>query len=164
MRMSQSLGAQRRQPCFPQIDLTFRGLLNEKRPPFIVLFSHQTTSYSQIFFTHPSYVPSPSIFHNFPTGCPNPCCGENCEMVRFPRNGPESAAVLPLKFFRNASKQILCNWLECNICFNPSEDTENSTAKVPSPLTCSKCKLVSYCSAEHQKLDWDEHRRICVKI
>lgn len=28
---------------------------------------------------------------------------------------------------------------------------------------CGKCKLVKYCSAEHQRRDWDEHRRLCAK-
>jgi len=28
---------------------------------------------------------------------------------------------------------------------------------------CSKCKLVKYCSPEHHRRDWEEHRRVSVK-
>lgn len=42
--------------------LLFRAILYKRRPPFIVLFSHQTTSYSQIFFSHPLFVPAADIF------------------------------------------------------------------------------------------------------
>jgi MYND finger len=26
---------------------------------------------------------------------------------------------------------------------------------------CARCKAVSYCSREHQKLDWGEHKAVC---
>jgi len=47
------------------------------------------------------------------------------------------------------------------------DDNENGdTPKPPRPTgqLCSKCKLVKYCSPEHQKLDWEEHRRVCIKM
>lgn len=181
MRLSHTLVRQRRTPCFPQIDLTFRAILHEKRPRFLVLFSHQTTSYSQIFFTHASYVPDEDVFYDYPTGCPNPCCTDDCEMIRFPRRGQETASVLDIKrkgrFKRVKSKQM-CNWIDCDVCFsqeavaNTSGSSEGSEISVDSQAsvegrivgqTCSKCKLVKYCSPEHQRKDWDEHRRVCVK-
>ena len=33
-----------------------------------------------------------SIFFDFPSGCPNPCCTEDCEMIRFPGHGLDSVA------------------------------------------------------------------------
>ena len=30
-------------------------------------------------------------------------------------------------------------------------------------LVCSRCKLVKYCSADHQRRDWEEHKRVCAK-
>jgi len=180
MRLSHTLNHQRRTPCFPQIDLAFRAILHERRPPFIILFSHQTTSYSQIFFTHPLYVPTADIFFDFPSGCPNPCCTEDCEMIRFPRRGLEGAAVLPLKrgrshHFRRVRARDMCNWIDCDVCFteegiaegsessHTSGDTEGGTIQPLRGQMCSKCKLVKYCSAGHQRKDWEEHRRVCVK-
>ncbi|KAA1469601.1 hypothetical protein DENSPDRAFT_835238 [Dentipellis sp. KUC8613] len=200
MRLTHTLNRQRRTPCFPQIDLAFRAILHDRRPPFLILFSHQTTSYSQIFFTHPLYVPSPSIFHDFPSGCPNPCCTEDCEMIRFPRKGVEGAAVLPIKrgsrsrgyrFARVRGKEM-CNWIDCDVAFGSddgqsgtegSESSRSAEGEEPEERSvgrgscgsaggggsgvrgqvCSKCKLVKYCSAEHQRKDWDEHRRVCVR-
>src|ERR1700753_3711910 len=97
MRLTHALARHRRLPCFPQIDLTFRAILREHTPPFIILFSHQTTSYSQIFFTHPAFVPAEEIYYDFPSGCPNPSCTEDCEMIRFPRWGQDGATILDLK-------------------------------------------------------------------
>ena len=184
MRLSHTLLRQRRTPCFPQIDLTLRAILYEKRPRFVVLFSHQTTSYSQIFFTHPSYVPDEDVFYDYPTGCPNPCCTDDCEMIRFPRKGPEAASILQIKTkgrHKRFKARDMCNWIDCNVSFGEvpaqpisadgssdgSEISVESAApevKLVNGQLCSKCKLVKYCSSEHQKKDWDEHRRVCVKM
>ncbi|KIY71989.1 hypothetical protein CYLTODRAFT_418367 [Cylindrobasidium torrendii FP15055 ss-10] len=172
MRISHTLGPHRRTPCFPQIDLTLRAILFEKRPRFIVLFSNQTTPYSQILFTHNCFVPDEEIFYDYPTGCPNPCCTEDCEMIRFPRRGLDTASVLKIKRGGRFRSRQMCNWIECQVCFDEetvasssSESSETSTIE-PSRTTaqvCSKCKLVQYCCLDHQKKDWDEHRRVCVK-
>ena len=199
MQLNFALDRQRRTPCFPQIDLTLRAILYEKRPPFIVLFSHQTMSYSQILFASPLFVPSKEIYHDFPSGCPNPGCVDNCcELIRFPKQGSELAAVLSLsshthkkkvryQYGRRARAKEMCNWVDCEVCFEGatsvhaggtsegssdgsvagSEGGEGASDEyhVPKPtgLVCSRCKLVKYCSPHHQKLDWDEHRRVCVK-
>lgn len=175
MRLSHTLLRQRRTPCFPQIDLILRAILYEKRPRFVVLFSHQTTSYSQIFFTHPAFVPDEDIFHDYPTGCPNPYCADDCEMIRFPRRGPEAASILQIKTkgrHKRFKARYMCNWIECDVSFREipvqaSDINVEMTApevKVVDGKLCSKCKLVKYCSPDHQKNDWDEHRRVCVKI
>ncbi|KAI1793381.1 hypothetical protein LXA43DRAFT_1002272 [Ganoderma leucocontextum] len=184
----------RRTPCFPQIDLTLRAILHEKRPPFIVLFSHQTMSYSQILFAHPTFVPSKDMYHDFPSGCPNPGCTDNCcELVRFPKQGPENAAVLcPMtksarrkirhRYGKKARPKEMCNWIECDACFaddptpagsvsegssegsiEGSEASEEKGERAFAGLVCSRCKLVKYCSTAHQKLDWEEHKRVCAK-
>ena len=180
MRLTHTLHRQRRNPCFPQIDLTLRAILYEKRPPFIILFSHQTTSYSQILFTNPLFVPAEDIFYDFPSGCPNPCCTDDCEMIRFPRRGIDGAAVLAIKRNGRDGSRVkardMCNWIDCDVCFNEEqtqtmESSEGSQSSLESAdsltkvsgQTCSKCKLVKYCSPEHQKKDWDEHRRVCAK-
>ncbi|TFK17072.1 hypothetical protein FA15DRAFT_676323 [Coprinopsis marcescibilis] len=218
MRLSHTLLRQRRTPCFPQIDLTLRAILYEKRPRFLVLFSHQTTSYSQIFFTHPSYVPDEEIFYDYPTGCPNPCCTDDCEMIRFPRRGLETAPVLQIKLGAKEGRRKrikvrpkeMCNWIDCDICFGeevprssssssadssssrsssggsscsdgsddgnitittttstttspPPTDSTVTTKKINFGQVCSKCKLVKYCSPEHQRMDWEEHKRMCVR-
>ncbi|KAJ7069491.1 hypothetical protein C8F01DRAFT_1112943 [Mycena amicta] len=185
MRISHTLARQRRTPCFPQIDLTFRALLYEKRPPFIVLFSNQPTSYSQILFTHPSYVPSADLFFDYPTGCLNPCCTDDCEIIRFPRRGAENAQVLDIKRGGRYGKRVkprqMCNWIDCDVSFDSEGyaiekrltdgSTEGSESSVDSATarekivtkTCSKCRLVKYCSLDHQRKDWEEHKRVCVK-
>ncbi|EIW81204.1 hypothetical protein CONPUDRAFT_165415 [Coniophora puteana RWD-64-598 SS2] len=181
MRLSHTLLKQRRTPCFPQIDIAFRSILYEKKPPFIILFSHQTTSYSQILFTHPLFVPCEDIFFDFPSGCPNPCCNDDCEMIRFPRRGVEGAAILSLKRGRGWGKKVkakeMCNWIDCDVCFSEeiahsnssSEGSQTSGESVDTSLSgsnglvCSKCRLVKYCCADHQRKDWEEHRRVCAK-
>lgn len=181
MRISHTLVRQRRTPCFPQIDLTLRAILYEKQPRFLVLFSHQTTSYSQILFTHASYVPDEDIFYDYPTGCPNPCCTDDCEMIRFPRAGLATASVLQVKRGGKYGKRVkakqMCNWIDCDVCFSedPVPSSSGSERSSESSLDtkpdkrvagqiCSKCRLVKYCSLEHQRKDWDEHKRVCVKM
>mmetsp|Transcript_1630 Transcript_1630/g.1779 ORF Transcript_1630/g.1779 Transcript_1630/m.1779 type:complete len:207 (+) Transcript_1630:120-740(+) len=34
---------------------------------------------------------------------------------------------------------------------------------VPKASKCGRCKLISYCSIEHQKQDWHQHRKHCKK-
>ncbi|KAG5729679.1 hypothetical protein E4T56_gene1921 [Termitomyces sp. T112] len=179
MRLTHTLLRQRRTPCFPQIDLVVRALLYEKQPRFFVLFSHHGTSYSQIFFTHTSYVPDADIFYDLPTGCPNPCCNDDCEMIRFPRRGLETATVLNIwgkGRRRKIQTRSMCNWVDCNVLF-ANEDSGSTTGSGSdisvrssdsgddriTGQTCSKCKLVKYCSVDHQRKDWEEHRRVCVK-
>lgn len=171
-RISHLLSAKGRHPCLPQIDITFRAILHEKKPPFIILFSHQTSSYSQIFFAHSAYVPDENIFHNFPAGCPNPECGDDCEMIRFPRDGVTSAVVLSSKKSvesqRMGNKRRMCNWIECDNCFSEDAGGRNSDEEASKIVTvpemkCGRCKLVSYCSAAHQLLDFEEHKRFCVR-
>lgn len=62
-------------PAFPGWTSS-SAILYERHPLFIVLFSYQTTSYLQVFFTHPLFVPTANIF-DIPLGCPNPCCMED---------------------------------------------------------------------------------------
>lgn len=197
IQLSSTLDRNRRTPCFPQIDLTLRAILHEKRPPFIVLFSHQTMSYSQILFANPHFVPSHDVYHDFPSGCPNPGCTDNCcELIRFPKHGPATAAVLctstkktktkkmRYRYGRRARRKEMCNWIDCDVCFSDDPpptgegssegSSEGSEAGAEygggagartsyAGLVCSRCKLVKYCSADHQRLDWDEHRRVCAK-
>ncbi|KZT73745.1 hypothetical protein DAEQUDRAFT_721203 [Daedalea quercina L-15889] len=190
MNLTHILDRNRRTPCFPQIDLTLRAILFEKRPPFVILFSHQTMSYSQILFANSLFVPSKDVYFDFPSGCPNPGCTDNCcELIRFPKKGLEIAAVLcdkrkvRYRYGRRAKPRELCNWIDCQICFDEavssahmqeggsegsvagsSEGSEGSVYEARfAGLICSRCKLVKYCSPDHQKLDWEEHRRVCVK-
>ena len=187
MQLTHALARHRRTPCFPQIDLTFRAVLQEHTPPFIILFSHQTTSYSQIVFTHPAFVPAEEIFYDFPSGCPNPSCTEDCEMIRFPRWGPDGATILDLKRGgRNGARKIklrdMCNWIDCDVHFDDDGETRlqgigegssdgsvedggggEAELKKNSGLVCSKCRLVKYCSLDCQRSDWMEHRRVCSK-
>ena len=104
-------------------------------------------------------------------------------MIRFPRHGLDGAAVLPLKrgrkrgTFRRVRAREMCNWIDCDVAFTENapvgEGSECSSTsgkgsadtgrQVVRGQVCSKCKLVKYCSAEHQRKDWEEHRRLCVK-
>ncbi|KAF8895641.1 hypothetical protein BD779DRAFT_1434288 [Infundibulicybe gibba] len=181
MRLSHTLVRQQRTPCFPQIDLTLRAILHEKQPRFLILFSHQTASYSQIFFTDPAFVPDEDIFYDYPNGCPNLCCTDDCEMIRFPRQGPTHASVLNIKRTgrrKNFRAKEMCNWIDCDLCFfedwvrkpgssssesGSVDSRESANESKVIPQTCSKCKLVKYCSPEHQRKDWEEHKRVCTK-
>lgn len=39
-----------------------------------------------------------------------------------------------------------------------------SICSIDSSMVCSKCKLVSYCSKEHQKEDWPTHKEVCFPL
>ena len=43
-------------------------------------------------------------------------------------------------------------FFSCEYCHNP---------KTVSNKYCSRCQLISYCSIEHQNLDWKNHQQIC---
>jgi hypothetical protein len=81
----------------------------------------------------------------------------------------------------------MCNWIDCDVSFGEVPVQQHTTGtsaderssdgsdisvesappaevKLVNGQLCSKCKLVKYCSSEHQKKDWDEHRRVCVKM
>ena len=45
----------------------------------------------------------------------------------------------------------------------PEEEEDDAAGETARALRCGRCKLVSYCSPEHQKCDWEEHKRLCVK-
>ena len=73
----------------------------------------------------------------------------------------------------------MCNWIDCDVTFSENASVGEASSKCSSSTNgkgsidtvrpvvrgqvCSKCKLVRYCSAEHQRKDWEEHRRLCVK-
>jgi hypothetical protein len=102
-------------------------------------------------------------------------------MIRFPRRGLEGAVVLSIKRGGRNGKKIkakeMCNWIDCDVCFNETtvltnESSEGSQSSMDSGkaapvgvrgLTCSKCKLVKYCSVDHQRKDYGEHKRMCQK-
>jgi len=48
----------------------------------------------------------------------------------------------------------------CNYCGKSEEDAEDDDFKL---LQCA-CKKYYYCSKEHQKLNWKDHKAKCIKI
>lgn len=92
---------------------------------------------------------------------------------------------------RRVKRREMCNWIDCDVSFGRERDAQSGSGsgssdgsvdhdhevessegsseaggggggKVMGAL-CSKCKLVKYCSPEHQRKDWEEHKRVCVK-
>jgi len=93
---------------------------------------------------------------------------------------------------RHVKRREMCNWIDCDVSFGRERDVLSGSSdgsvdhdldhcevessegssegggggggggKVMGAL-CSKCKLVKYCSPEHQRKDWEEHKRVCVK-
>ena len=45
----------------------------------------------------------------------------------------------------------------CLVC----NKTKNENGRL---LTCSRCKVASYCSGEHQKADWKSHKQWCYAV
>ena len=101
-------------------------------------------------------------------------------MIRFPRRGVEGAALLAIKRGGKHGKRVkpreMCNWIDCDVCFSDeaplADSSEGSQSNADSGgkstvinggMTCGKCKLVKYCSAAHQRDDWSEHKRVCVR-
>ena len=46
-----------------------------------------------------------------------------------------------------ASVEVIC----CKVC-----------GKTDAVKRCGRCRVVGYCGKEHQKTDWEGHKRICV--
>jgi hypothetical protein len=94
--------ANRRYPCFLQIDLTVRKILSGRPnpiPPFIIVHSFNRTEAdsikAQILFTKDFAVPPESIMQFWPNTCGGPECSEpDCEPIQMPRDGKEKAWVL----------------------------------------------------------------------
>jgi hypothetical protein len=94
----------------------------------------------------------------------------------------DGAAVLAIKRGGRNGKRVkareMCNWIECDVCFNDdavntADSSEGSQSSVDGAdmkpvgtkgLTCSKCRLVKYCSADHQRKDYSEHVRLCTRL
>jgi len=46
-------------------------------------------------------------------------------------------------------------------CTLPPSPCSLPGCSIPAPLTCAGCQKTSYCSKEHQKKDWTNHRKVC---
>lgn len=51
------------------------------------------------------------------------------------------------------------NPYRCNICFYLRRPQKTSSLK-----SCSDCMLISYCSVDHQRMDWKTHKSFCKQI
>jgi hypothetical protein len=94
--------ANKRHPCFLQLDLTVRKILSGRPnpvPPFIILHSFNRTEAesikAQILFTSDRAVPPQSIMQFWPNTCGGPQCPKpDCEPIQMPRDGKEKAWIL----------------------------------------------------------------------
>ena len=70
----------------------------------------------------PDLRPRRRHIRRLPSGCPNPCCTDDCEMIRFPRTGIDAAVVLPLKRGTCRGGHIrackMSNWVDCDVAFS----------------------------------------------
>ena len=47
------------------------------------------------------------------------------------------------------------------LCTLPPSECSAAECSLTAPLTCGGCQKTSYCSKEHQKKDWANHRKLC---
>eukprot|EP00554_Chaetoceros_debilis_P006271 CAMPEP_0194078126 /NCGR_PEP_ID=MMETSP0149-20130528/4598_1 /TAXON_ID=122233 /ORGANISM="Chaetoceros debilis, Strain MM31A-1" /LENGTH=499 /DNA_ID=CAMNT_0038759321 /DNA_START=121 /DNA_END=1620 /DNA_ORIENTATION=- len=70
--------------------------------------------------------------------------------------------------FKAYSKKVPKGWKFSIL--RPVDPTKPSGLKMcpncdaPATLTCSRCKIVGYCSGDCQKAQWKEHKKICIPI
>jgi hypothetical protein len=56
--------------------------------------------------------------------------------------------------------KLICDYLFLNSCHYPG--CENSSQRAT--LVCSRCHQCYYCSGEHQRLDWKQHKPYCSAV
>lgn len=112
---------------------------------------------TQIVFTPPVFVPAADKFADFPSGFPKTCCTEDCEIIRFPRNGLDGAVA-------SARTCEMCTWIDHDVAFSEDalrsgggEGSSESASYVSGNAgtdsarpgvrgqVLSKCKFVKYC-------------------
>lgn len=97
--------ANRRYPCFLQLDLTVRKILSNNVPPFILIngfIREKEIAKAQVLFTGKRAVPPQSLMQFWPRTCGPHCPEPHCETVQMPRNGKESAWIL------NVDGELMC--------------------------------------------------------
>ena len=65
--------------------------------------------------------------------------------------------VINVRYF---SIQSFCFWLFLNMVTTCAGCAKNEV----NMMVCSKCKIVSYCSKDCQKLNWEQHKQQCCKV
>jgi hypothetical protein len=151
-----TLDAHRPLPCFGSIDYTLRALLQDPAVGYIKLFvifignEPEGEHNAQILFTTPQAVPPGSAMRDFPDVCGSAGCPKkDCGSLEFPKKGVEDAFILTRRegglvrmekepFFHFKPARKLCNHWGCEVA-----DRERMSK-------CKRCKMVAYCSTEHQ--------------
>ncbi|KAK7456460.1 hypothetical protein VKT23_010709 [Stygiomarasmius scandens] len=169
-----------------EIDLLVRSLLQDPTleyvPPFILFFQGQERKFTPLFIS-PHLIPPAYILQSLPKHCGSlPCIDKECrinywsglhcdnpakikclstDMLKLDKTDPlfASQSSSEKRFWRLKARweprRDLCNFWGCEVSRGGGG---NSALK-----RCAKCKEVFYCSSEHQKHDWCQHKTVCEK-
>ncbi|SJL14728.1 uncharacterized protein ARMOST_18195 [Armillaria ostoyae] len=151
-----------RNPCFYQVDLCVRALLLDEKvgyvPPFINIQEARKGGKARALFTHPSHCPPPAVLDTLPKTCGSATCTDSkCvglwRMEAFRTLHYPSPMVRDLERYNDG---VVCNFWGCEVEMELGPDGKGIGLQ-----RCQKCKEVSYCSRDHQALDWRVHKRVC---
>ena len=115
----------------------YQHAMNTRSGPNCAVCTLAPTTYGKSFCISQLHAPEPFVVMGIVPTCGTPECKQGASYL--------------IKMFREDQQQSDYE-NGCKVC-----------GKLDGTMRCAKCKVVKYCSTEHQKQDWKRHKGTCGK-